>query len=714
MKRKIYIFLSIYVFINFNTEAQSVYNSSSFASVADTIYMTSAQLASLNFDTSGANLIWDFSSLISNSQRQIIFRNPTQTGVPWPFIFNASNTNLSSTDNSSVSIGQFQYTNTNDFYLKNAAALAQTASSSVIIIGNLPYTLKNQYSSPDVLLDFPLTYGNSDSSFSQYTTTIPNIFSRTTSIKRNNYVSGWGTITTPYNSFTNCLKLESLVTQIDTTFYKELRWLDPAFKYDVFRVRQTKIGGTYTTQSIEYYDTQQFFQPTALFVYNPVTPIVNDTVFFQSLSSNSSNILWDFDDPSSGINNTSTSNYVSHQFTSPGTYNVRLIANNGPLSDTIVLPVNIDDVPSAISDFIISNEDSTINFDVLANDIDLFGGINQGSLSIILLPQNGAASISNGMILYSPNADFFGFDTLVYEICDIGNPVLCDTALVFLTINSINDAPLANADSVTCNEDSLVNINILSNDSDVDDNMSTVTVNVISQPQNGIAVNNNGVILYTPNNDFFGFDTLAYEICDNGNPVLCDTALVFLTINSINDAPLANADSVTCSEDSLVNINILTNDSDVDDNMSTVTVNVISQPQNGIAVNNNGVILYTPNADFYGFDTLAYEICDIGNPVLCDTALVYITVNQIIINSTFNHTKNENKIIIFPNPFENKINLNIAKEEYMYAIYSADGVCIWRGKNIQSCDFSFIVAGNYWIEISQNNRQIQIIKILKK
>jgi PKD repeat protein len=172
-----------------------------------------------------------------------------------------------------------------------------------------------------------------------------------TSTKRVNDVNGWGTLITPFGTFNNCLKVESNLVQIDTmsidtvgfpvdtTYIREFRWLSPGWNYPLLIVRQTLAGSVYVTQSIEYYDNQQYFQPFALFAYLPVAPIVGDTVVFQNLSSNSSAFRWNFDDPSSGPNDSSAVTNPSHIFNSPDTFFVRLIAQNGTLSDTMVLPV---------------------------------------------------------------------------------------------------------------------------------------------------------------------------------------------------------------------------------------------------------------------------------------------------------------------------------------------------------------------------------------
>jgi hypothetical protein len=81
-----------------------------------------------------------------------------------------------------------------------------------------------------------------------------------------------------------------------------------------------------------------------------------------------------------------------------------------------------------------------------------------------------------------------------------------------------------------------------------------------------------------------------------------------------------------------VNIAVLNNDTDCDGNIVPPTVNIgcpaCYPPANGnITIDPlTGNITYTPNAGFMGQDTLVYEVCDSGIPVMCDTALVIITV----------------------------------------------------------------------------------------
>ncbi len=353
------------VILSFNLLAQPSYTAGNYAQSGDSIFLTSAQLTSFNFDTTGAGFAWNYASLIGNSQRKLKFRLPTQVGyslAQWAYLYNTNNVNLSSTDQQSIQLGgSLSASNPNDYYFKNNAVLQQKASSYEINTNTLNLKIKNVYSSPDVIYHFPINYLNEDSSQSGYTTSIPGYYYRSTIINRVNVVDGWGSLITPYGSYNSCLRVVSTVTQIDSfavdTFstpatlvtYRELKWLDISKKYPVLSVKQVKVGVNFVTQSIEYLDNQQFFQPSAYFVYYPTIVSVGDTVQFQNLSSNAQSYQWNFGDPSSGVNNQSSAINPHHIYTNVDTFYVSLIVYNGGLSDTLTIPVivNSGNIPSA-------------------------------------------------------------------------------------------------------------------------------------------------------------------------------------------------------------------------------------------------------------------------------------------------------------------------------------------------------------------------------
>lgn len=284
-----------------------------------------------------------------------------------------------------------------------------------------------------------------------------------------------------------------------------------------------------------------------------------------------------------------------------------------------------NNAPIANDDTALLSEGASAVIEVLSNDSDP----DNDSFSIVDVtqPAHGSVTINpNGTVTYIPEPGFSGTDSFSYTICDASG--LCDSATVTITVTvtAINNPPVAEDDTVTTDEDAVVTVDVLANDTDVDSLLDPSTLSIISGPANGTTiVNPDGTATYTPNTDFNGTDTFIYQVCDNGNPVLCDTATVTVTINAVNDNPVASDDSAITNEDTIVNISVLANDTDIDGD--TLIVTSFTQGTNGTISCNASQCTYTPNTNFSGADTFTYTISD-GNGGT-DTATVTITVNSV-------------------------------------------------------------------------------------
>ncbi|MEL6501201.1 MAG: tandem-95 repeat protein, partial [Cyanobacteria bacterium J06623_1] len=150
---------------------------------------------------------------------------------------------------------------------------------------------------------------------------------------------------------------------------------------------------------------------------------------------------------------------------------------------------------------------------------------------------------------------------------------------------------------------------------------------VATQPTNGTVVNNgDGTFDYTPNPDFNGADSFTYTISDSDGE--SSTAMVNITVDAVNDPPVAVDDTVATAEDTLVTIDAAANDTDVDGNLVPSSAVVSTQPANGTVTNNgDGTFDYTPNPDFNGADSFTYTISDSDG--LTSTATVNITVGAV-------------------------------------------------------------------------------------
>ena len=190
-------------------------------------------------------------------------------------------------------------------------------------------------------------------------------------------------------------------------------------------------------------------------------------------------------------------------------------------------------------------------------------------------------------------------------------------------MTAVNDAPSASDDTTTTAEDSAKAVAVFANDTDVDGD--ALTVNSATDPAHGsTAVNADGTITYTPDAAYHGPDSFDYSISDGHGGTA--TATVHITVDAINHSPSASDDTTTTAEDTAKVIYVLANDTDPDGD--ALTVDSASDPAHGsTAVNADGTITYTPDADYNGPDSFGYTVSD-GHGGTA-TATVHITVDAI-------------------------------------------------------------------------------------
>ncbi len=343
--------------------------------------------------------------------------------------------------------------------------------------------------------------------------------------------------------------------------------------------------------------------------------------------------------PSNGtvvINNDGTYTYTPNpNFNGADSFKYEICDDGSPAlcnSATVIIDVTpVNDTPVALDDNAITQEDNPVGGDLSLNDSDLDGDNLIASGTLVSPPANGTAIIQpDGMWLYTPDPNFNGNDSFVYEICD-DNPIpICVTATVFVIIDSVNDAPVAMDDSENLLEDTSFNGSLVLNDNDVDGTFTINTTPLIPPSSGILVINNDGTYSYTPDPNSNGNDSFVYEICDDGNPSLCSSAIATMSVIAVNDAPIANDDNVTTQEDIAISQNLANNDIELDGENLEANTTLITAPSNGSAfVLESGLWAYTPNPNFNGMDSFEYEICDDSPQVLCDIATIYITVEAV-------------------------------------------------------------------------------------
>ena len=315
-----------------------------------------------------------------------------------------------------------------------------------------------------------------------------------------------------------------------------------------------------------------------------------------------------------------TLNYLANaNFFGTDTINYTLLDGDGGVaSATVSVTINpVNDLPMALNDIVTTNEEVAVEVNVLLNDTDIDGD----TLVITSATAAHGSSVINAeqsLVIYTPELDYTGTDTINYTLLDGDGGVA--SATVSVTINPVNDLPMALNDIVTTNEEVAVEVNVLLNDTDIDGDTLVITSATAAHGSSVINAEQS-LVIYTPELDYTGPDIITYVISDQQGGSA--TANVDVTVFDANDNPIANADVATTTEDTLVNIDVLINDTDLDSEILTITA---GQAANGtVTITQNNTLNYTPKLNYNGQDIIAYTINDNEGGTATSTATVTIT-----------------------------------------------------------------------------------------
>jgi hypothetical protein len=173
--------------------------------------------------------------------------------------------------------------------------------------------------------------------------------------------------------------------------------------------------------------------------------------------------------------------------------------------------------------------------------------------------------------------------------------------------------PVAVDDSIIASEDtpfsSAVNLNF--NDTDLDGDALTVVPGTFATSAGGsITIAADGSYTYTPAANFNGADSVNYTVTDGSQT---DIGTLNMTVNAVNDAPVAMDDAIAAVENNIFNsiVDLKFNDTDLDGDALTVMPGTFATTQGGsITIASDGSYTYTPAPNFVGADSVNYTVTD--------------------------------------------------------------------------------------------------------
>ena len=329
-------------------------------------------------------------------------------------------------------------------------------------------------------------------------------------------------------------------------------------------------------------------------------------------------------------------------------------AGIGVISAVMNIMVNaVNDAPVATGNTVIASEDVPLVInagDFSFTDVE---GDSLASVTITGLNLNGgtlthsagAVTVTNGMTITAAQLADLTFisalndstdSSFTYTVNDAGLGVT--SAVMNITVNAVNDVPVATGNTVIASEDIPLVIGPTEfNFTDVEgDALASVTITGLNL--NGGTLTHTGGTVNVTNGMTITAAQLAdltftsalndstnsrftYTVNDAGAGVT--SAVMNITVNPSNDAPIANPDTTTTTAGTEGHrFSVLSNDVDIDGDRLTVTR--ASAANGTVRVNEDGSLSYTPNVNFSGIDTITYDISDGKGGVATTTVKVTV------------------------------------------------------------------------------------------
>ncbi len=296
---------------------------------------------------------------------------------------------------------------------------------------------------------------------------------------------------------------------------------------------------------------------------------------------------------------------------------------------TIQVTINpINDVPVAVDDAYVLNEDETLHETdgVLINDFD--GEGDALTAELVTGPLGGTVVFrADGTFTYTPDADFHGTDGFTYQVSD--GQDTSTLATVHLTIRPVEDAPIAIDDAFTVNEDDELLVTsggVLANDLDADSDLLEAAL-LIGPTHGSLELNSDGTFSYRPDADFHGQDSFTYLAGDGTSD--SNVASVNINVLSVNDAPTVKNWTFEVDEDARLDVDsgsLLGGSADLESDQ--LNTHVVEGARHGtVEVQPDGSFRYIPNKDYSGNDSFTYRANDGVDD--SNLATVQVTVHPV-------------------------------------------------------------------------------------
>lgn len=248
----------------------------------------------------------------------------------------------------------------------------------------------------------------------------------------------------------------------------------------------------------------------------------------------------------------------------------------------------------------------------------------------------------DGSFIYTPFSNANGSDSFTFTVSD--GDLTSNEATVSLTINPVNDLPVASNSTLNTNQDVSITGQLIAQDMDADQ----LTYEIVTPPAKGSIqnlVSSSGKFTFVPNGGAKGTDSFTFRAKDSSGVSAAATVKINLAV--VNVAPVVQDLKLKTLETTPVNGKLL----GTDGNGDPLTFAIVKAPLHGSIQNLNassGTFTYVPTAKYSGSDNFLFTASDGSLTSIQKTVSIEVVeVNRAPVAKNSNITTNQNTAAVF-------------------------------------------------------------------
>ena len=261
------------------------------------------------------------------------------------------------------------------------------------------------------------------------------------------------------------------------------------------------------------------------------------------------------------------------------------------------------------------DEDTSFSVTLSAQDSDS----SSFTFSVVDPPAHGSVVITGATATYTPTENYFGPDSFTYTVSD-GTYSSATNALVNLTVNPVNDWPVALSQEFTLTEGDLFTMVFPGLDADGD---ALSLAGPVGLPDGTLVVSNSGTVIVLRMLPGYSGDTeYGFQLTDGQETSFL--GIITLHVLPRDFVPEADSFSASLLEGAPLPLTLSASDAEGD----PLTYHVVTPPQHGTLSGDEPYLVYTPNPNYFGPDSFTY----VANDGVNDSNLATVSLDVLPVN----------------------------------------------------------------------------------